>query len=266
MASADNEKEEVLVKVPPLLYPEEDTSSIDSVDLSSMDLTNKNSIDNDQENKTENLSSNNNIIDSIPSEIKIHEDKYIWYDDDSQPYYLYDDKSIITDAEMNENYSVSSSAENAFMYDEDVEEVYQLHEDEIGFNYRGPKVLPINETPVTICTANTIGTLRSRKLFRVLMDSGSTACWIKESALPNGVVPRLLDRDKQSNTLAGKLTANKMVVLRDLRLPEFDKNRRIDAQRALIFDNDDCKYDIILGTNFLSKTGIKLNYETGNME
>ena len=78
MASADNEKEEVLVKVPPLLYPEEDTSSIDSVDLSSMDLTNKNSIDNDQENKTENLSSNNNIIDSIPSEIKIHEDKYIY--------------------------------------------------------------------------------------------------------------------------------------------------------------------------------------------
>ncbi len=33
-----------------------------------------------------------------------------------------------------------------------------------------------------------------------------------------------------------------------------------------MFDNDNIKYDIILGTNFLSKTGIKLNYSEGNME
>jgi hypothetical protein len=33
-----------------------------------------------------------------------------------------------------------------------------------------------------------------------------------------------------------------------------------------VFDNDNIKYDIILGTNFLSKTGIKLNYSVGNME
>jgi hypothetical protein len=33
-----------------------------------------------------------------------------------------------------------------------------------------------------------------------------------------------------------------------------------------VFDNDNVKYDIILGTNFLSKTGIKLNYSEGNME
>jgi hypothetical protein len=33
-----------------------------------------------------------------------------------------------------------------------------------------------------------------------------------------------------------------------------------------VFDNDNVKYDIILGTNFLSKTGIKLNYSKGNMK
>ncbi len=33
-----------------------------------------------------------------------------------------------------------------------------------------------------------------------------------------------------------------------------------------MFDNNNVKYDIILGTNFLSKTGIKLNYLEGNME
>jgi hypothetical protein len=33
-----------------------------------------------------------------------------------------------------------------------------------------------------------------------------------------------------------------------------------------VFDNNNIKYGIILGTNFLSKTGIKLNYSEGNME
>jgi hypothetical protein len=33
-----------------------------------------------------------------------------------------------------------------------------------------------------------------------------------------------------------------------------------------VFDNNNVKYNIILGTNFLSKTGIKLNYSEGNME
>jgi hypothetical protein len=42
--------------------------------------------------------------------------------------------------------------------------------------------------------------------------------------------------------------------------------RRINQQKVLVFDNDNVKYDIILGTNFLSETGIKLNYSEGNME
>jgi hypothetical protein len=54
--------------------------------------------------------------------------------------------------------------------------------------------------------------------------------------------------------------------MQDIRLPEFDKNRRINQQKVLVFDNDNVKYDIILGTNFLSKTGIKLKYSEGNME
>ncbi len=37
-------------------------------------------------------------------------------------------------------------------------------------------------------------------------------------------------------------------------------------QPTLVFDNNNVKYNIILGTNFLSKTGIQLNYSEGNME
>ncbi len=48
--------------------------------------------------------------------------------------------------------------------------------------------------------------------------------------------------------------------MHNLRLPEFDKNRHINQLKVLVLDNNNVKYNIILGTNFLSKTGIKLNY------
>ncbi len=54
--------------------------------------------------------------------------------------------------------------------------------------------------------------------------------------------------------------------MQNIRLPEFDQNRCINQQKVLVFDNNNIKYNIILGTNFLSKTGIKLNYSEGNME
>ena len=59
--------------------------------------------------------------------------------------------------------------------------------------------------------------------------------------------------------------AQQVVTLRDIHLPEFDENRWIWQQKALVFDNKNCRYDMILGTNFLSKTGIKLDYDRGKM-
>ncbi len=55
-----------------------------------------------------------------------------------------------------------------------------------------------------------------------------------------------------------------MVVMRLLRLPKLDKNRVVDQQKALVFDND-CKYDDILGANFSSKTGTNIKYSTGTL-
>jgi hypothetical protein len=76
-----------------------------------------------------------------------------------------------------------------------------------------------------------------------------------------GVVLKDLSTGKNIKTLLGHIMAQQVVTLRDIRLPEFDKNRRILQQKALVFNNDTCQYDVILGTNFLSKTGIKLNYD-----
>ena len=54
--------------------------------------------------------------------------------------------------------------------------------------------------------------------------------------------------------------------MRNLRLPEFDKNRNVDQQKALVFQSETCKYDVILGADFLTKTGIDVKYSTGTME
>ena len=63
-----------------------------------------------------------------------------------------------------------------------------------------------------------------------------------------------------------KIQMQEVVTLRDLRLPEFDKNRFIGEQKCLIFDNDNAKYDIILGTSFLAKARIELNHSEGKLE
>jgi hypothetical protein len=71
----------------------------------------------------------------------------------------------------------------------------------------------------------------------------------------------LIGDTKLVRTLAGHL--KKVVTMQDLRLPEFDKNMHINQQMVLLFDNDNLKYNITLGTNLLSKSGIKLNYSEG---
>jgi hypothetical protein len=89
---------------------------------------------------------------------------------------------------------------------------------------------------------------------------------IKRSALPKDVITKLLGDTKLVRTFAGCLKTQEVVTMRDIRLPKFDKNKCINKQNVLVFDNNNVKYDIILGTNFLSKIGIKLNYSDGNME
>ncbi len=138
---------------------------------------------------------------------------------------------------------------------------YEIEADTPQFNYHGPKIMtPKQELPVTICTADRIGTIQSQRLFQVLFDSGSNVSMIKRSALPKGIITKLFDDTKLVRTLAGYLKTQEVVTMQDLRLPEFEKNRRINQQKVLVLDNGNVKYNIIQGTNFLSKPGIKINY------
>jgi hypothetical protein len=40
--------------------------------------------------------------------------------------------------------------------------VYKVFDDDIEYCFHGPKIVPQNEMPATICTVNTIGSIRSR--------------------------------------------------------------------------------------------------------
>jgi hypothetical protein len=73
----------------------------------------------------------------------------------------------------------------------------------------------------------------------------------------------LFGDNKLVRTLAGHLEMQKVFTMQDKRLAKFDKNRPINQQKILVFDNNNVKYNITLGTNLLSKTGFKSNYSEG---
>ena len=61
------------------------------------------------------------------------------------------------------------------------------------------------------------------------------------------------------------MQTSKMVILRNIKLPEFDKNRRIEGTKAPIFENE-CKYGIIFGSDFPTMIGMVIKYSTVEME
>ena len=61
------------------------------------------------------------------------------------------------------------------------------------------------------------------------------------------------------NTLAGAYASLGTVDVHGMRLPAFDKNRLIDSHDFEVFDAD-CKYDVILGADFLPKIGMNRKF------
>jgi hypothetical protein len=82
------------------------------------------------------------------------------YDEDTLS--LVVDPTLSTsDISVSDNSDSSTGNASAFEY-----ESYEVKDDTPRFNYSGPKIkIPKQESPVTICTADTIGTIRSRRLF-----------------------------------------------------------------------------------------------------
>ena len=122
-----------------------------------------------------------------------------------------------------------------------------------------------NLTPVTIMVVDTIGAVKSRQLLKILLDSGSTTTLINKRCLPKKCQPCQISQSRIVNMLAGTYQSSAMVVMRNLRLLEFDKNRNVEQQKALIFESETCKYDVIFCADFLTKTEIDVKYSTGTI-
>jgi hypothetical protein len=96
---------------------------------------------------------------------------------------------------------------------------------------------------------DTISSVKSRILLKVLLDSGSTTTIINRKCLPRNCQTCKIRISRKISTLAGSYTSSEMVVLCNLRLHELDKNCNVDQQQALIFDADSCRYDGILSAD-----------------
>ena len=140
------------------------------------------------------------------------------------------------------------------------------HEDNKKKMDKPAKAVPNNLTPATIMVVDTISSVKVRILLKVLLDSGSTISMTNKKCLPRNCKPCKIASIRQINTLAGTYTSTKVVIMGNLRFSEFDKSRNVDKQKALVFQSETCKYDVILGADFLTKTGIDVKYSTGTME
>ncbi len=91
-------------------------------------------------------------------------------------------------------------------------------------------------TPTSIPAVDTISSLRSHTILKVLFDPGSTLSLISCKCLPSHCKPSAITNKHQIHTLAKTCSAKQMVVMRKIRLPEFDKNHVMEEQKALVFD------------------------------
>jgi len=118
-----------------------------------------------------------------------------------------------------------------------VEDAYAISEensDEQGTINKN-NVLPsqTNLAPITIMVVDTISAVKSKRLLKLLLDSGSTTTSINKKCLPKNCKTCKTSKSRMVNTLAGSYNTSEMVVICNLKLPELDKNHDIDQQKTL---------------------------------
>ena len=103
-----------------------------------------------------------------------------------------------------------------------------------------------NAVPATLLLIKNIQNETSQRLLSVLFDSGSTKTMIHKRCLPPRAKPNILPERQKMNTIVGQYYAQEEVTMEDVVLPEFDRNKHIQKQKALVFEQP-CRYDLILG-------------------
>ncbi len=95
-------------------------------------------------------------------------------------------------------------------------------------------------TSTSIAVVDTISSVRSCMLLKVLFDPGSTSTLISCKCLLRYCKPCAITNKHQIHTLAGTCSTKQMVVMRKIRLPKFNKHCVMAEQKASVFDGQ-CK-------------------------
>ena len=117
----------------------------------------------------------------------------------------------------------------------------------------------------SIIISELIGSATSRRILRVLFDSGSNRSLIHKQVLPETACVTNNKNINPTTTLGGTVQFNQTVTLEQLHFPDFNKNIKIEQHKMILFDLN-CHYDVILGGDFLQKTGININYTECQIE
>ena len=103
------------------------------------------------------------------------------------------------------------------------------------------------------------------RLLRVLFDSGGAKSMCHRRVMPKGARINTNGGRVLMQTIAGTYAPVGTAEMTGIRLPAFDKNRVVKEHNFQVFQGD-CRYDVILGSDFLTKVGMKLDYEKLEIE
>jgi len=114
--------------------------------------------------------------------------------------------------------------------------------------------------PIILFLPGNIHGKESNRPLLALLDSGSTHSWISHRALPTGIQGQT-DISVQSQTLAGPMKSTQVVDMTKILLPEFFRTRVIDTHTTWVFFQEQCRYNLILGRDFILKLGMLLDFQ-----
>jgi hypothetical protein len=150
--------------------------------------------------------------------------------------------------------SVTNDPES-FFYKDGVQEELEIDDSEEPTQWYDSTALTEQQrmqmVPSTIAMAKQVNDVKTKAIYKSLLDPGGSNVIIKRSALPKDV--ELFPVASQHfNTAAGGMNVTATVILHDVILPEFSYSRRIKTVKAFVFDNDSIPYDVIFGRDFLN--------------
>ena len=113
---------------------------------------------------------------------------------------------------------------------DDVDAIYanNIKPHEIFMNTQVPKCFVEKNKPCSIMISELIGSATSRRILRVLFNSGLNRSLIHKRVLPETACVKACKNLNPTTTLGGTVQLNQTVTLEQLHFPEFNKNIKLE--------------------------------------